>query len=137
MAFVSETITFDKTHNYSTLKPGISLTAILHHGQESVECEVRLDTGSSHCIFKRAHGELLGLDIESTVPENIATVTGAFQAYPHTITIEVLGIRSDATVYFAADDHFTRSVLGRTGWIDRVRLGLIDYEAKLLLSPYF
>jgi len=137
MAFVSETITFDKTHNYSTLKPGISLTAILHHGQESVECEVRLDTGSSHCIFKRAHGELLGLDIESTVPENIATVTGAFQAYPHTITIEVLGIRSDATVYFAADDHFTRSVLGRTGWLDRVRLDLIDYEAKLLLSPYF
>jgi len=134
---VSETITFDKTHNYSTLKPGISLTAILHHGQESVECEVRLDTGSSHCIFKRAHGELLGLDIESTVPENIATVTGAFQAYPHTITIEVLGIRSDATVYFAADDHFTRSVLGRTGWLDRVRLDLIDYEAKLLLSPYF
>jgi len=134
---VSETITFDKTHNYSTLKPGISLTAILHHGQESVECEVILDTGSSHCIFKRAHGELLGLDIESTVPENIATVTGAFQAYPHTITIEVLGIRSDATVYFAADDHFTRSVLGRTGWLDRVRLGLIDYEAKLLLSPYF
>ena len=134
---MSETITFDKTHNYSTLKPGISLTAILHHGQESVECEVRLDTGSSHCIFKRAHGELLGLDIESTVPENIATVTGAFQAYPHTITIEVLGIRSDATVYFAADDHFTRSVLGRTGWLDRVRLDLIDYEAKLLLSPYF
>jgi hypothetical protein len=133
---VSETITFDKTHHYSTLKTGIVLTAILHHGQESVECEVRLDTGSSHCIFKRAHGELLGLDIESTAAEKIATVTGSFQAYPHTVTIEVLGIRSDATVYFAADDHFTRSVLGRTGWLDRVKLGLIDYEGKLLLSPY-
>ena len=75
MAFVSETLTFDKTHYYNTLKPGLSLTAILHHGQESVECEARLDTGSSHCIFKRAHGELLGLDIESTVAENIGTVT--------------------------------------------------------------
>ena len=135
MAFVSETITFDKTHYYNTLRPGISLTAILHHGQESVECEARLDTGSSHCIFKRAHGELLGLYIESTVAE-IATVTGSFKAYLHTVTIEVFGIRSEATVYFAADEQFTRSVLGRIGWLDRVKLGLIDYEAKLLLSPY-
>ena len=102
-----------------------------------MECEVRLDTGSSHCIFKRAYGELLGLDVESTVAENIATVTGSFQAHPHTVTIEVLGIRSEATAYFAANDHFTRSVLGRIGWLDRVKLGLIDYEAKLLLSPYF
>ncbi len=134
---MSESITYDKTHYYNTLKPGISLTAILHHGQESVECEARLDTGSSHCIFKRAHGELLGLEIESTAAENIATVTGSFKAHLHTVTLEVLGIRSDAAVYFAADEHFTRSVLGRTGWLDRVKLGLIDYEAKLLLSPYF
>jgi aspartyl protease len=136
MAFLSETLTFEKTHYYNTLKPGISLTAILHHGQESVECEARLDTGSSHCIFKRSHGELLGLDIESTVAEKISTVTGSFQAHPHTITIEVLGIRSEAMVYFAADDQFTRSVLGRIGWLDRVKLGLIDYEAKLLLGRY-
>lgn len=134
---MSESITYDKTHYYNTLKPGISLTAILHHGQESVECEASLDTGSSHCIFKRAHGELLGLEIESTAAENIATVTGSFKAHLHTVTIEVLGIRSEAAVYFAADEHFTRSVLGRTGWLDRVKLGLIDYEAKLLLSPYF
>jgi hypothetical protein len=53
------------------------------------------------------------------------------------VTIEVLGIRSEATVYFAADEQFTRNVLGRTGWLDRVKLGLIDYEAKLLLSAYF
>ena len=134
---MSETITFDKTRYYSTLKSGISLTAILHHGEESVECEARLDTGSSHCIFKRSHGELLGLDIESTIAANISTVTGSFQAHPHMVTIDVLGIRSEAMVYFAADEQFTRSVLGRIGWLDRVKLGLIDYEAKLLLSPYF
>ena len=134
---MSETLTFEKTHYYNTLKSGISLTAILHHGQESVECEAKLDTGSSHCIFKRAHGEPIGLDIESTVAENIATVTGSFQSYPHMVTMEVLGIRSEATVYFAAHEQFTRSGLGRIGWLDRVKLGLIDYEAKLLLSPYF
>jgi hypothetical protein len=115
----------------------VSLTAVLHQPQESVECEARLDTGSSHCIFKRAHGELLDVGIESIVAENIATVTGSFRAHPHTVTIELLGIRSEATVYFAADEQFTRSVLGRVGWLDRLKLGLIDYESKLLLSPYF
>ena len=45
---MTETLTFDKIHYYNTLKSGITLTAILHHGQESVECEARLDTGSSH-----------------------------------------------------------------------------------------
>jgi hypothetical protein len=133
---VSETITFDKVHYYSTLKQGIILTAILRHGQESVECAAKLDTGSSHCIFKRSHGELLRLDIESTVAETISTVTGSFLAHPHIITIEVLGIHSEATVYFAADDNFSRSALGRIGWLNHVKLGLIDYEAKLLLSPY-
>jgi hypothetical protein len=102
-----------------------------------LSAKARLETGSSHCIFKRAHGELLGLDIESTVAENIGTVTGSFRAYLHTVTIEVLGVRSEATVYFAADEQFARSVLGRIGWLDRVKLGLIDYEAKLLLTPYF
>jgi hypothetical protein len=67
-----------------------------------------------------------GLEIENTAAENISTVTGSFKAHLHTFTIEVLGIRSETTVYFAADERFTRSVLGRIGWLDRVKLGLID-----------
>jgi hypothetical protein len=39
-------------------------------------------------------------------------------------------------VYFAADAAFSRNVLGRQGWIDRIRLGLVDYEGKLYLSDY-
>ncbi|CAN5528175.1 hypothetical protein BH18ACI1_BH18ACI1_21350 [soil metagenome] len=27
-------------------------------------------------------------------------------------------------------------ILGRQGWIDRLRLGLIDYEGKLFLSSF-
>jgi hypothetical protein len=133
---VSETLTFERTHLYNTLKTGISLTAILRHGDDALECEAKLDTGSSHCIFKRSHGELLGIDIESSSPISVATVTGSFAAHPHTIVIEVLGIRTESVVYFAADEIVARSVLGRTGWLDRVQLGLIDYEGKILLGPY-
>lgn len=133
---MSETLTFDRVHLYSTLKPGISLTVVLRHGDSAVECEAKLDTGSSHCIFKRSHGELLGIDIEAEASMWIATVTGRFEAHPHTVSIEVLGIKTESVVYFAADEMVSRSVLGRTGWLDRVQIGLIDYEGKLLLGDY-
>jgi hypothetical protein len=47
-----------------------------------------------------------------------------------------LEIEFHTRVYFAESEYFTRSVLGRKGWLDRVKLGLIDYEGKLLLSAY-
>ena len=42
----------------------------------------------------------------------------------------------DSIVYFYADEDLDRNALRRHGWLDRVVLGLIDYEGKLLLSPY-
>lgn len=39
-------------------------------------------------------------------------------------------------VYFAADDYFPRNLLGRHGWLDQVRVGVIDYEGLLFLSRY-
>jgi hypothetical protein len=50
--------------------------------------------------------------------------------------MSVLEIETISTVYFAKEESFTRNVLGRQGWLDRVKLGLIDYEGKLLLSAY-
>ena len=37
----------------------------------------------------------------------------------------------NVTVYFAAHESFTRNVLGRRGWLDQVRVGLVEYESKL------
>lgn len=39
-------------------------------------------------------------------------------------------------IYFADDSSITRNVLGRHGWLDRIVLGIVDYEGKLLLSGY-
>ena len=38
------------------------------------------------------------------------------------------------TVYFAKDYAFNRNVLGRTGFLNRVVVGLNDYAGKLYLS---
>jgi len=63
-------------------------------------------------------------------------VTGRFLTYGHEVTLNAAGYDFDSIVYFYADEDLDRNVLGRHGWLDRVVLGLIDYEGKLLLSPY-
>jgi hypothetical protein len=66
----------------------------------------------------------------------IGTATGRFLSYSHEVTLTVLGIETTATVYFAADEDFPVNALGRVGWLDRVRLGLVDYDSRLYLSDY-
>ncbi|MBI3760218.1 MAG: hypothetical protein HY269_10775, partial [Deltaproteobacteria bacterium] len=40
----------------------------------------------------------------------------------------------DVMVYFAQDYVFNRNVLGRHGFLQLVRLGLVDYDGQLFLS---
>ena len=134
---MSETLEFSTDYNYDTLKTGISLPVILESGEIQVEIHAKLDTGATHCIFEREHGELLGLDVESGTQITIGTATGKFIAFEHRITLVTFGLSWDATVCFIAEEGIKRNVLGRQGWLDRVKLGLIDYEGRLLLSSLF
>ena len=129
-------IEFSTVHDYDTLKTGITLPVTLGYNFRTVNFEAKLDTGSSHCIFERRFGENLGLEIESGTLEKFGTATVGFYAYGHELTLSILDIETYTTVYFAKEDSFTRNVLGRQGWLDRVKLVLIDYEGKLLLSAY-
>lgn len=131
-----EEIYFEIVHKYQTLETGIVLPAILRLGDEGVDVRTKLDTGAAFCVFERKHGERLGLEIETGYPLRMRTATGPFDTFGHTINLSVLGIETESTVYFAADDSFNLNILGRQGWLDRVKLGLIDYEGKLLLSAY-
>ena len=133
---MSESLEFLKTYNYDTLKTGISLPVVLQAGETKVEIHAKLDTGSTHCIFERQHAELLKLEIESGEPTTIGTATGKFLAFGHRITLISFGLSWEASVCFIAEEGIRRNILGRQGWLDRVKLGLIDYEGKLLLSPY-
>jgi hypothetical protein len=40
----------------------------------------------------------------------------------------------DIVAYFAKDEWFNRNVLGRHGWLNRIRIGLNDYDGQLYLS---
>ena len=129
-------IEFATIHEYDTLKTGITIPVTLGYNSLTVDFEAKLDTGSSHCIFERRFGENLGLEIENGTLEKFGTATVGFIAFGHEVEISFLDISVYTTVYFAKEESFTRNVLGRQGFLDRVKLGLIDYEGKLLLSAY-
>jgi len=132
---VTHSFSFDVEHDYSGVS-SIGVPVTLRYGQDKVTFAADVDTGSTFCIFNRGHAETLGLSVESGEPTRFKTVTGSFDAYGHMVKLETLGYSFDVTVFFAAHEAFTRNVLGRRGWLDQVRLGLVEYESKLYLSRY-
>jgi hypothetical protein len=101
-----------------------------------VELRARLDTGAADCLFDRFYADILGLP-ESGVERYYRTVTGSFQqAFGYEVTIETLGLQWSALVFFHGMGNPAHAFVGRRGWLDRVRLGLVHYEQKLFLGQY-
>ena len=115
---------------------GILLPVALRYSDRETDFFARVDTGASFCIFQRLHAETVGIVVESGIPIRISTVTGGFRAYAHRVALGVPGIEVEATVYFAEDPAMPRDVLGQAGWLDRMRLGLVDHDHQLYLSHY-
>jgi len=57
-------------------------------------------------------------------------------AYGHEVTLETLGLALHTFVYFSEAKDLPRNFLGRQGWLQLVRLAIIDYDQDLYLSPY-
>ncbi len=131
-----ESIEFTSIYHYNTLETGITLPTILTVGESIVKVDAKVDTGATFCVFERIHGENIGLEIESGDLIKISTATSSFDAFGHNLKLSVLGFKTESKVYFAKEESFYLNVLGRQGWLDRVKLGLIDYEGKLLLSEF-
>ena len=121
---------------YDAGKPGISIDVEISSGAISVVVPTKLDTGSTRCIFARRFGEEIGLQIEDGEPQVISTPTGTFRAYGHAVSITTAEYTFDSQVLFAENEVFNQSVLGRHGWLDRVIVGIKDYDGKLYLNLY-
>lgn len=57
--------TFQLYHRYDTRASGIEIQAVLKLGEETIFTEAKVDPGAQVCLFRREHGEMLGLAIES------------------------------------------------------------------------
>ena len=127
---------FDAAHHYSEALDGIEVPVALSIGRQSVELLAKLDTGAAHCIFERKYAEILGEEVESGRLQRFRTVAGSFAAYQHEVTIQTLGIEFSAVVFFAQDPTFSRNFLGRSGWLERLRIGIVDYDRMFFVGPY-
>ena len=133
---MNHNLEFEKLVRYDAGKSGITVKVELRLGENQTFFDAKIDTGSTYCVFERLHGERLGIEIKKGLSERIGMADGSFQAFGHQLTLTVEGYEFDSTVYFAQDENFKRNVLGRHGWLDRVLIGINDYDGKLYLSRY-
>lgn len=129
-----QSLSFSSLIEYDPGLAGIEIPIQLGHLEKQINLKPKLDTGSANCIFERWYGELLGLDVEAGELKTFGTATGTFRAYGHWLTLTVEQYSFDVIVFFAKDHVFNRNVLGRIGFMQLVRLGVIDFDGKLYLS---
>lgn len=103
---------------------------------QHVDLLAKLDTGSTYCIFSRSYSALLGLDLYSGISQRMRTATGAFQTFGHEVTVSVFNLEWQAVVYFAESDALSLNVLGRFGFLDRLRIAVVDYDEQLFMGLY-
>jgi hypothetical protein len=127
---------FRTRYAYKPSDQGIGVPVSLSVGLETVKLFAKIDTGADYCLFERGFAEALLLEVERGTPSDFSTATGAFHAYGHELTLLALGVEIHALVYFFENPNIRRNVLGRNGWLNRVRLGLVDYDSLVYLSAY-
>ena len=132
----AHSLEFDRRHSYA-LHSAITIPITLSSGGNNrVTLSAKLDTGSTYCIFEKRYADWLELEVTSGMPARIATATGSFVCYGHEATLSVFDLEWQAVLYFAEADDFTINVAGRVGFLDRLRVGIIDYEQLLYLGLY-
>ncbi len=127
---------FEICHEYNSTGGGIWLPTYLTVGNLTVDCEAKVDTGAEYCVFQRALGDALGLTIEQGHLLTMKSVNGTTRTYGHEVQLSTLGLAFHVTVYFAEAYGLTRNLLGRNGWLQQVKLAIVDYEETLYLSAY-
>lgn len=129
-------LAFDYAYRYPDDRDGILIPVSLRSGQAFHKTSAAIDPGAGVCLFSREVGDTLGLDIEQGLYTRLGTLTGGLDAFGHEVELQTFDLAFVSTVYFARDYHLPRNLLGRTGWLNKLRFGLIDYDQLIYLSRY-
>lgn len=133
---MSYSLEFPHRHSYESRTVLAVPITLLSDPAHWIDVIAAIDTGSTFNIFERKYGEALDLDIESGVREQVSTATGYFYCYGHELTLSVFDLEWQTVVYFAESDAFFKNVVGRVGFLDRLKVGIVDYEQLLYLGLY-
>lgn len=76
---MAHTLTFDEKIKYPDDAQGINLDVVISKESDRlISATVKLDTGSTFCIFQRFYADLLGIEVEKGEKESIRTAKGKF-----------------------------------------------------------
>ena len=123
-------------HHSYYLEDEITVPISITSGDYYADVSAKLDTGSKYCVLQPDYADLLELDLTAGVPQKLRTATGTFYAYGHEVIVSVFDLSWHATVYFAESENFPVNVVGRIGFLDQLRIALIDYDQVLYASRY-
>ena len=117
-------------------EPGISIPVILSYGAATERAWAIVDPGAAVCHFSHELGLQLGVPITQGDPITLSGISGTLDAYGHEVVLQTGELIFQSTVYFAKYPGLPRNLLGRQGWLRKLRLGLIDYDNLLYLGAY-
>jgi len=129
-------LSFTSAHSYANDHNGVALPVLLRSGASQVSIVASVDTGASFCLFASEIAERLGIDLRSGEPKRFRTANSSLDTFGHEVEMTTMGVVTVAMVYFFVDPLVIKNVLGRVGWLDRVRLGLVDHDGTIYLAPY-
>ena len=127
---------FTQAHCYPNDDGGVALPVLPRSGARHVRVVASVDTGASFCLFAAEIAERLGIELRSGERKRFRTANGSLETFGHEVEISTMGVITRSMVYFFADPLVIKNVLGRAGWLDRVRLGLVDHDSTIYLAPY-
>ncbi|MEP7339317.1 MAG: hypothetical protein ABI977_16390 [Acidobacteriota bacterium] len=127
---------FEESFNYPDHNDGIVIPATLKSGPRIHITSAVVDCGGGVCLFSREVGDLLGLDIEQGEYKRLRTLTGGLDSFGHEVSVKALNIVLDSTIYFAREKGLPRNILGRQGWLRKLRFGLVEYDNLIYLGRH-
>ncbi len=133
---MAELLSFDVRHQYDSRLVGITLDANLTYGDVEITVPAKVDPGAEYCLFQREVADDLGINLTSGDFKRFDTLAGSVDAYGHTVMLSTLGIEFESHVYFAVEYGLKRNLLGQNGWLRKMCVAIIDYDATIYLSKY-
>lgn len=132
------------TFNYSSYSRrlrGVYLPVTVTSGDNATSMVLRVDSASTYCVLERSWADYFNLEWESGDSMRIVTVIGGFQAFMHTLELQIDQFHWQVPVAIAEFESvpgaIQRNVLGLTGFFDRFRVTIDDQNETITIQPQF
>ncbi len=133
---ITTQLTFNEELRYPDDPAGITLPTLISYGGKTLRASAKVDCGAGVCLFSREIGEELGIQIEQGIPTTLTLLNSSLEACGHEVVIQTSALILESVVYFAKYPGLPRNILGREGWLRKIKFAVVDYDNLLYLSPY-